>query len=69
MGWLGHRLDQWQAILGEAQAKVRSSLPDGVEIRGYDGDFGAIRRAEENARRMQLGSFVRVRVRQLSDIV
>ena len=68
MGWLGHRLDQWQAILGEAQAKVRSSLPDGVEIRGYDGDLGAIRRAEENARRMQLGSFVRVRVRQLSDI-
>ena len=68
MGWLGHRLDQWQAILGEAKAKVRSSLPDGVEIRGYDGDLGAIRRAEENARRMQLGSFVRVRVRQLSDI-
>ena len=68
MGWLGHRLDQWQAILGEAKAKVRSSLPEGVEIRGYDGDLGAIRRAEENARRMQLGSFVRVRVRQLSDI-
>ena len=68
MGWLGHRLDQWQAILGEAKAKVRASLPDGVEIRGYDGDLGAIRRAEENARRMELGSFVRVRVRQLSDI-
>ncbi|MEE3095429.1 MAG: bifunctional 23S rRNA (guanine(2069)-N(7))-methyltransferase RlmK/23S rRNA (guanine(2445)-N(2))-methyltransferase RlmL, partial [Pseudomonadota bacterium] len=68
MGWLGHRLDQWQAILGEAKAKVRPSLPEGVEIRGYDGDLGAIRRAEENARRMQLGSFVRVRVRQLSDI-
>ena len=68
MGWLGHRLDQWQAILAEAKAKARSSLPDGVEIRGYDGDLGAIRRAEENARRMQLGSFVRVRVRQLSDI-
>ena len=68
MGWLGHRLDQWQAILAEANANARSSLPDGVEIRGYDGDLGAIRRAEENARRMQLGSFVRVRVRQLSDI-
>ena len=68
MGWLGHRLDQWQAILGEAKAKVRPSLPEGAEIRGYDGDLGAIRRAEENARRMQLGSFVRVRVRQLSDI-
>ena len=27
MGWLGHRLDQWQAILGEAKAKVRPSLP------------------------------------------
>jgi 23S rRNA (guanine2445-N2)-methyltransferase / 23S rRNA (guanine2069-N7)-methyltransferase len=68
MGWLGHRLDQWQAILAEAKANARSSLPDGVEIRGYDGDLGAIRRAEENARRMHLGSFVRVRVRQLSDI-
>ncbi|MEC8158073.1 MAG: bifunctional 23S rRNA (guanine(2069)-N(7))-methyltransferase RlmK/23S rRNA (guanine(2445)-N(2))-methyltransferase RlmL [Pseudomonadota bacterium] len=68
MGWLGHRLDQWQAILAEAKANARASLPEGVEIRGYDGDLGAIRRAEENARRMQLGSFVRVRVRQLSDI-
>ena len=68
MGWLGHRSDQWQAILSEAKAKARSSLPDGVEIRGYDGDLGAIRRAEENARRMQLGFTVRVRVRQLSDI-
>ena len=68
MGWLGHRLDQWQAILAEAKANARASLPEGVEIRGYDGDLGAIRRAEANARRMQLGSFVRVRVRELSDI-
>ena len=68
MGWLGHRQDQWQAILADAKANVRSSLPEGVEIRGYDGDLGAIRRAEENARRMQLGSAVRVRARQLSDI-
>jgi len=68
MGWLGHRQDQWQAIFAEAESSARSSLPDGVEIRGYDGDLGAIRRAEENAQRMQLGSTVRVRVRQLSDI-
>ena len=68
MGWMGHRQDQWQAILSEAKTKALGALPEGVEIRGYDGDVGAIRRAEENARRMQLGSFVRVRVRQLSDI-
>ena len=68
MGWVGHRVDQWQAILAEAKGNARLSLPYGVEIRGYDGDLAAVRRAEENARRMQLGSFVRVRLRQLSDI-
>ncbi len=68
MGWLGHRQEQWGAILAEARSSVRPALPEGVEIRGYDADLGAIRRAEENARRMQLGSSVRVRLRQLSDI-
>ena len=68
MGWLGHQPDQWQVIRAEGQAGVLTALPNGVEIRGYDGDVAAIRRAEENARRMGLGSVVRVRARQLSDI-
>jgi 23S rRNA (guanine2445-N2)-methyltransferase / 23S rRNA (guanine2069-N7)-methyltransferase len=69
MGWLGHRKDQWEMIVAESQSQVKTALPDGVEIRGYDGDVNAIRRAEENARRMNLSSVVRVRVKQLSEVI
>ena len=67
-GWLGHREDQWLTIRSEAQSRKRSELPENVEIRGYDGDIGAIRKAEENTQRMGMASCVRVRARQLSDV-
>ena len=67
-GWLGHRDDQWQAIRSEADSQKRDALPENIEIRGYDGDIGAIRKAEENIKRMGLVSEVRVRARQLSDV-
>ena len=47
-GWLGHREDQWRAIRSEADSQKRDALPENIEIRGYDGDIGAIRKAEEN---------------------
>ena len=67
-GWLGHREEQWLAIRADAQSKRQVALPENVEIRGYDGDVGAIRRAEENIKRMGLASEVRVKARQLSDV-
>lgn len=67
-GWLGHREDQWRAIRSEADSQKRDALPENIEIRGYDGDIGAIRKAEENIKRMGLASEVRVRARQLSDV-
>ena len=67
-GWLGHREDQWRALRSEAESQKRDGLPANVEIRGYDGDVGAIKRAEENIRRMGMASHVRVRARQLSDL-
>lgn len=67
-GWRGHQDEQWQAIRADAASKRRDELPDNVEIRGYDGDIGAIRKAEENARRMGMSSHVRVRARQLSEV-
>lgn len=67
-GWVGHREDQWSAIRSDAEAKRRKELPENVEIRGYDGDIGAIRRAEENTKRMGMASHVRVRARQLFEV-
>jgi len=67
-GWLGHREEQWRALRSEAESQKRDGLPENVEIRGYDGDIGAIKRAEENIRRMGMASHVRVRARQLSDL-
>ena len=67
-GWRGHQDEQWRAIRSDAESKKRLELPDNVEIRGYDGDIGAIRKAEENARRMGMASQVRVRARQLSEV-
>ena len=67
-GWLGHNEDQWRAIRSDAESKKRDALPANVEIRGYDGDVSAIRKAEENIKRMGMASEVRVRARQLSDV-
>ena len=67
-GWLGHNEDQWRAIRSDAESKKRDALPENVEIRGYDGDVSAIRKAEENIKRMGMASEVRVRARQLSDV-
>ena len=67
-GWLGHREDQWHAVRSEAESQKRDVLPENVEIRGYDADIGAIRKAEENIKRMGMASEVRVRARQLSDV-
>jgi 23S rRNA (guanine2445-N2)-methyltransferase / 23S rRNA (guanine2069-N7)-methyltransferase len=66
--WGGHMPAQWQAILAEAQSRALHDLPQGIEIRGYDGDAGAVRRATENASRMGLERVVRVRHKALADL-
>ncbi len=67
-GWRGHQEDQWRALRSDAESQKRDTLPENVEIRGYDGDISAIRKAEENIKRMGMVSEIRVRARQLSDV-
>ena len=68
-GWSQHNEAQWRAILADARSRALTQLPEGVEIRGYDGDLSAIKRAEENASRLDLNQVVRVRRKPLADVV
>ena len=68
-GWSRHNEPQWRVILADARSRALSELPEGVEIRGYDGDLSAIKRAEENASRLGLNQSVRVRRKPLADVV
>ena len=66
-GWLGHDAAQWAAIRGEAEA--RSRMNDGeIEIRGYDADIRAVRRAQENIARLGLEEIVRIRCKSLAEV-
>ncbi len=66
--WLGHNPQQWSAILADAKQRRQEALPSGVEIRGYDGDIAAIRRAEENVARLGLERVVRFRARSIREL-
>ena len=66
-GWQGHSAEQWGAIKAEASSRVRSA-PPGVELRGYDGDIGAIRRTEATIAALGLESLIRVRPKALSSL-
>lgn len=65
--WLGHNAPQWAAIQSAAREQVRAA-PDGVEIRGYDGDIRAIRRAETIIAELGLDQLVRVRPKALNTL-
>jgi len=65
--WLGHNEAQWHAIVADAKAQVRPA-PSGVELRGYDGDIAAIRRAQASIEGLQMTDLIRVRPRSLSDL-
>jgi 23S rRNA (guanine2445-N2)-methyltransferase / 23S rRNA (guanine2069-N7)-methyltransferase len=67
-GWLQHNPQQWRALVADAETRRRDTLPEGVEIRGYDGDIAAIRRAEENAARLGLEKVVRFRTRSIGEL-
>ncbi len=67
-GWRQHNADQWQAIVADARSKVLSEPPGGLEIRGYDGDIAAIRRAEENIYRLGLDRLVRVLPKSINQL-
>ena len=66
-GWLGHNPAQWRAIVEEARAQVVEA-PEGVEIRGYDGDIRAVRRAEAAVAELGLEQLIRVRPKALNEL-
>jgi len=65
--WLGHDVAQWSAIRGEAESRNRSDTTE-IEIRGYDADIRAVRRAQENIARLGLESVVRIRCKSLAEV-
>ena len=65
--WLGHDPAQWGAVKSEAIARASAPAPP-IEIRGYDGDIGAVRRAQDNIARLGLDTQVRVSCKGLSEI-
>lgn len=66
-GWLGHSPTQWQTIEADGRSRVRSA-PDGVELRGYDGDIRAVRRAEVSIAALGLDDLIRVRPKALNTL-
>ena len=65
-GWLGHDESQWQAVRADALEQSTQSASTDVEIRGYDADISAVRRATDNIVRLGLESTVRIRCKSLS---
>ena len=66
--WLGHDAAQWQAVRGEAMSRASDTLPEGCEIRGYDGDITAVRRAQNNIARLGLEKIVRIRCKGVDQL-
>ena len=66
-GWLGHDPAQWQAIRAAGEGSI-IELPEGLEIRGYDGDIRAVRRAEALVAELGLQRWVRVRPKALREL-
>jgi len=67
LGWGGHNAEQWRAIETDAKDSI-TGAPDGLEIRGYDGDIRAVRRAEAIIQELQLGQLVRVRAKAINEL-
>lgn len=65
--WLGHDVAQWSAIKGEAEAR-KCAHARAIEIRGYDADIRAVRRAQENIARLGLENVVRIRCKSLAEV-
>ncbi len=65
--WLGHNPEQWAAIVADGRAQ-ECAPPEGMEIRGYDGDIRAVRRAESIVAELGLEQLVRVRAKSLNEL-
>ena len=64
-----HNESQWRAILADARGRAdRGCRRDLPEIRGYDADPGAVRRAQENIARCGLEKVVRVSCKPLAEL-
>lgn len=69
LGWSGHNPEQWRMICQDARDQALPAATTTVEIRGYDGDITAVRRAEDNIRRLGFEDFIRVRAKGLDTLV
>ncbi|MDA8985578.1 bifunctional 23S rRNA (guanine(2069)-N(7))-methyltransferase RlmK/23S rRNA (guanine(2445)-N(2))-methyltransferase RlmL [Luminiphilus sp.] len=67
-GWLGHDEVQWRAVRAEAVEQSTQVATTDVEIRGYDADISAVRRAQDNIVRLGLERSVRIRCKSLSGL-
>ena len=67
-GWRGHDEAQWQAVRADALEQSTQSRAADIEIRGYDADISAVRRATDNIVRLGLESTVRIRCKSLSTL-
>ena len=65
--WLGHDEQEWQAVLEAGRAQI-CEPPEHVEIRGYDGDISAIRRAEATISELGLSQLIRVRPKSINEL-
>ena len=64
-----HNADQWQALRADAGGRAeRGKSAELSEIRGYDADPAAVRKAHENIARLGLEKVVRVSVKPLADL-
>jgi len=68
-GWQGHQPDQWRVILADARSRAAQGVASDVpEIRGYDEDPHAIKRAQQNIAEAGLQKLVRVSSKPLSKL-
>lgn len=68
-GLQDHHHEQWRAILADARGRRERGLAGGLpEIRGYDADARAIRRAQENIAEAGLEKWVRVSCKPLRSV-
>ena len=64
-----HNPSQWQALLADAGGRAeRGKSAELPEIRGYDADPAAVRKAHENIARLGLERAVRVSVKPLAEL-
>jgi len=67
LNWRQHDESIWSALLDEAHARCEAGMERIPLIRGYDHDPRAISAAKENIAHIEMGAYITVEARELSD--